>query len=296
MDFHHYQQEASKTDQVAGLEEQNIVVPLLGLAGEAGSLLTEYKKHFRDGDAYRIFKERIAEELGDVLWYMANIATKAGLSLDEVAQGNLRKINDRWRASENGDGSQRLGSKLFDERYPPQEQFPRHFEVNVQQVTEGEAVKVILTMNGEQMGDRLTDNTYDDDGYRFHDVFHMTYAAILGWSPVTRKLMKRKRKSAPKVEEIEDGGRAIVIEEAISAIVFGYAKDCSFFDGVDTMDYSLLCTIKNLTSHLEVNRCSTGEWERAILEGYRVWRQIRQRGKGTIVGDLYMHAIDLQAI
>jgi MazG C-terminal domain len=223
---------------------------------------------------------------------MANTATKAGLSLDEVAQGNLRKIYDRWRTTENGEESQSLGSKLFDDRYPPQEQLPRHFEVNVQQVTEGEALKVILTMNGEQIGDRLTDNTYDDDGYRFHDTFHMTYAAILGWSPVIRSPMKRKRKSAPKVDEVEDGGRAIVIEEAISAVVFGYAKDCSFFDGVDTMDHSLLRIIKNLTSHLEVNRCSTGKWERAILEGYRVWRQIRQRGNGTIVGDLSMRAID----
>jgi NTP pyrophosphatase (non-canonical NTP hydrolase) len=108
MDFHHCQQEANKTDQVPGPEEQNIVVPLLGLAGEAGSLLTEYKKHFRDDDAYRIFTERIAEELGDILWYMANIATEAGLSLEEVAQGNLRKIHDRWQTSENGEGSQDL--------------------------------------------------------------------------------------------------------------------------------------------------------------------------------------------
>jgi MazG C-terminal domain len=222
---------------------------------------------------------------------VANIATKAGLSLGEVAQGNLRKIGDRWQTNENSRVPQSLGVKLFDETFPPEEQLPRYFEVHLQQITEGEAVKVILTMNGEQIGDRLTDNTYDDDGYRFHDVFHMTYAALLGWSPVTRKLMKRKRKSAPKVDEVEDGGRALVIEEAISAVVFGYAKDCSFFEGVDTMDYSLLRMIKNLTSHLEVSRCSTGEWERAILEGYRVWRRIRQRGEGTIVGDLSSHVI-----
>lgn len=76
-----------------------------------------------------------------------------------------------------------------------------------------------------------------------------------------------KRKSVPKVDEVEDGGRAVVIEEAISAVVFGCAQGCSFFEGVDTMDYSLLRTIKNLTSHLEASRCSMGEWERAILEG-----------------------------
>ena len=58
------------------------------------------------------------------------------------------------------------------------------------------------------------------------------------------------------------------------------------------MDYSLLRTIKNLTSHLEVNRCSTGEWERTILQGYYVWRQIKQTGKGTIVGDLSARTIE----
>ena len=198
MDFLHYQQEASKTDQVSGPEEENIVVPLLGLAGEAGSLLTEYKKHFRDGAAYRIFKERIAEELGDILWYMANIATKAGLSLEEVAQGNLRKIHDRWQTNENGDVLQSPGAMLFDEMYPLNEQLPRYFEVGLQQVVEERSVKVILTVNGEQFGDRLTDNTYDDDGYRFHDVFHMAYAAILGWSPVTEKAHEAEAKKYTK--------------------------------------------------------------------------------------------------
>jgi NTP pyrophosphatase (non-canonical NTP hydrolase) len=92
MDLQQYQLEASKTDQVPGSDIKSLMVPLLGLAGEAGSLLTEYKKLLRDGEAYRIFKERIAEELGDILWYVANIATKAELNLADVAHGNLTKI------------------------------------------------------------------------------------------------------------------------------------------------------------------------------------------------------------
>src|SRR4051812_2376871 len=98
MDFRKYQLEANKTDQAPGTDERGIVVPLLGLAGEAGSLLTEYKKRFRDGCAYRIFDERLAEELGDILWYLANIATKAGLELDDIADQNLQKTQDRWRS------------------------------------------------------------------------------------------------------------------------------------------------------------------------------------------------------
>jgi len=95
MDFQEYQQRAVETDQVP----TNTVVPLLGLAGEAGELLSEYKKYLRDGDAHRLFKERVAEELGDLLWYISNVASKFELSLDDIATGNLDKTKDRWDRS-----------------------------------------------------------------------------------------------------------------------------------------------------------------------------------------------------
>lgn len=286
MDLQQYQLEASQTDQVPGTDLKSLIVPLLGLAGEAGSLLTEYKKLLRDGEAYQIFKERIAEELGDILWYVANIATKAELNLAEVAHGNLTKTRDRWH-TRGADGLlPGRGVKLFDESFPPQEQLPRHFRAPLTEMAAGDSCKVRLMVDGEQVGDYLTDNAYADDGYRFHDVFHLAYAAMLGWSPVMRANIKHKRKSHPQVDEIEDGGRAIVIEEAISALVFNYAKGHSFFAAVDTIDYELLRLIKNLTSHLEVQRCSAKEWEQAILAGYRVWRYVREHRQGTVVGDL----------
>ena len=49
----------------------NLMVPLLGLAGEAGSLLTEYKKWLREGDRYRPFSDQVSEEIGDILWYLS---------------------------------------------------------------------------------------------------------------------------------------------------------------------------------------------------------------------------------
>ena len=58
-----------------------LIVPMLGLAGETGQLLSEYKKHLRDGEAHRLFKERVSEELGDLLWYIANVASKFDLTL-----------------------------------------------------------------------------------------------------------------------------------------------------------------------------------------------------------------------
>ena len=69
--------------------------------------------------------------------------------------------------------------------------------------------------------------------YRFHDVFHLAHAAKLGWSPVLRgKLLKRKQEDSPdrkrrsdeEVNEVEDGGRAVVTDEAVVAYVWGYAK------------------------------------------------------------------------
>jgi NTP pyrophosphatase (non-canonical NTP hydrolase) len=100
MNLREYQLEAEKTDQVPRSRKApnraDIMVPLLGLAGEAGTLLTEYKKWLREGEAYQIFKERVAEELGDILWYIANIATKEHLNLDDIAAANLKKTRNRW--------------------------------------------------------------------------------------------------------------------------------------------------------------------------------------------------------
>ena len=74
MNFNTYQREAQKTDRVPlqqGTSDTGVdfVVPLLGLAGETGELLSEYKKYLRDGDSHLLFKERVSEELGDLLWY-----------------------------------------------------------------------------------------------------------------------------------------------------------------------------------------------------------------------------------
>lgn len=180
---------------------------------------------------------------------------------------------------------------MLDENFPYNEQLPREFKVWFEEVKQGNSARIFLKMNGMQIGDRLTDNTYKEDGYRFHDVFHLSYAAILGWSPTIRSFMKHKRKSIPTVDEVEDGGRTIAIEEAISALVFDYAKSYSYFENVTSIDHEILRTIKNLTSHLEVKRRSTGEWAHAILEGFSVWRQLRKAARGTVVGDLRARSI-----
>ncbi|HLO83573.1 MAG TPA: nucleoside triphosphate pyrophosphohydrolase family protein [Nostocaceae cyanobacterium] len=294
MKFSEYQTQALNTDQIPAVEGTELIIPLLGLVGEVGSLMTEYKKHLRDGEAHKLFKEGIAEELGDMLWYISNIASKFNLDLEEIAENNLRKCNNRWGWRDAKETDNKDTIYIFDHDFPETESLPRQFEVEITEVNKDNSIKMKAFINEEQIGNDLTDNSYKSDGYRFHDVFHFAYAAVLGWSVVTRSILKRKRKSNPLIDEVEDGGRAVAIEEGIAALVFSYAKDHDFLAGVSTLDYQLLKTIKNMTSHLEVSRCSLGDWEKAILMGYEVWRQVEKNRGGKVVVDLDARSIAYQ--
>ena len=100
--FDEYQIKARDTNripygQIGGTNElTKDIIPLLGLAGEAGDLLTEYKKRLRDGDAYVVFKDRVKEELGDILWYISNFADRFDLKLSEIVEYNLDKTSERF--------------------------------------------------------------------------------------------------------------------------------------------------------------------------------------------------------
>lgn len=280
MNLNTYQREAQKTDRVPVLQTSgntgvDLIVPLLGLAGETGELLSEFKKHLRDGDSHLLFKERVAEELGDLLWYVANVAAKFDLKLDDVAQLNLSKTRARW-------GAKSASPVVFDADFPETERLPRHFEVELSEVNVGGRTKIRVQMNGQQIGNDLTDNADDPDGYRFHDVFHLSYVAVLGWSPVIRKIMNRKRRSVPQVDEVQDGGRAQVLDEGVAALAFDYAKQHNWLVGVADLDYKFLRTIQGVTSLLEVRERTLGEWQHAILIGFEVWRQVLQHGGGRI--------------
>ncbi len=95
MDLSEYQQE-SRTTAIYP-REHTITYPILGLAGEAGELANKWKKVLRDdkGSLSHEKRDAIADELGDVLWYIAQVASDLNASLDEIAQLNLDKLRSR---------------------------------------------------------------------------------------------------------------------------------------------------------------------------------------------------------
>ncbi len=89
---------------------RNFVYPTLGLAGEAGEVAEKIKKVIRDknGIMDQETKDKISKELGDVLWYVAQLATELDLSLDDVADANISKLQSRKeRGSLSGSGDLR---------------------------------------------------------------------------------------------------------------------------------------------------------------------------------------------
>jgi NTP pyrophosphatase (non-canonical NTP hydrolase) len=95
MDLDDYQTQAGKTAIYDDADA--IVYPLLGLLSEAGELAGKYKKLLRDSNGHvtPAFREAMALELGDSLWYVANLAGDLGFELEWVAQQNLDKLNSR---------------------------------------------------------------------------------------------------------------------------------------------------------------------------------------------------------
>lgn len=202
----------------------------------------------------------------------------AELVFSEVARGNLRKARGAFLEPQPAD----LIGLDFDSDFGDEEQLPRNFKIRVNQRGSG---KSYLQWNGVFIGDPLTDNIADRDGYRFHDVFHFSYAAVLHWSPVIRALIKHKRKSKPKYDEEQDSGRAIVVEEGLTAWIFSRAKELNFFEKQEKISLGILKTIGEFVSGYEVEKCPLKLWEKAILDGYAVFRQLKENQGGWLIGD-----------
>ncbi|UOR14676.1 MazG nucleotide pyrophosphohydrolase domain-containing protein [Qipengyuania aquimaris] len=365
-----YQILAAKTDVSTSEESQRHL--MLGLFGEAGSVLSVIKKKSRDKSSSSEYFSQATEEIGDLLWYVAtaahhsglelgllakplslsgirvkkaaemefsdiqhprssipleptghlewvlmqlgqdvgqlfaaqrafiksnnpkelreaystvlrrilDVANRSGLSLEEVARENLKKTSDRWPEDRKSGFPD-----PFDEGYPSYEQLPRKMSVDIKEIYAPDgSYFVYQTCNGINIGDRLTDNIETSDDYRFHDVFHFAYAAVLGWSPVLRAILRLKRKSNKQVDQNQDGARAILIEEGIATLVYNEAKRDGLFRDVKPgkLSFDLLKTIRSFVKGYEVEAVPYWVWEEAILQGFAAFRYLVEYREATI--------------
>ena len=109
MDFDEYQKVSRKT-AIYPNRGKNYVYPTLGLVGEAGEVAEKVKKLIRDkkGKISDEFRKEIEKEMGDVFWYLAQLATEFNLSLDSIARKNIKKLLSRKKRGKlHGSGDNR---------------------------------------------------------------------------------------------------------------------------------------------------------------------------------------------
>jgi NTP pyrophosphatase (non-canonical NTP hydrolase) len=109
MNFNDYQTQSRKTAKYPAIGHP-VIYPALGLVNEAGEVAGKIKKVFRDkeGQISEETRQALKAELGDVLWYIAQVATELDLSLDEIAEHNIAKLYDRLeRGQIKGEGDNR---------------------------------------------------------------------------------------------------------------------------------------------------------------------------------------------
>ena len=96
MTFEQYQAEAKKT-AVYPTIGQSFIYPALGLAGEAGEVVEKVKKIMRNDNGAVSDEKRteVKKELGDVLWYVSQLATEFGITMEDVASTNVEKLRSR---------------------------------------------------------------------------------------------------------------------------------------------------------------------------------------------------------
>lgn len=256
---------------------------LLALGGRVGALLDLGRSRSAD-------QESIKQALVEIFRGLIAAADMAHISLNEAAVSSLAKSLDRFPVV-------RVWGAHFDEDFEPDEQLPRRMEIAFREkITPNGVPYVIQQWKGINVGDRLTDNAQIPDDYRYHDVFHLSYVAILGWSPVMRSLLRLKRKSRPEIDEQQDGARAAIAEEGISNWIFAHGLRHHAFEGVPSLDYGLLKTIRQMVRGYEVESRPLWMWEEAILRGFEVFRALRDNKGGIVRVDMNRHRLSYRPV
>ena len=172
----------------------------------------------------------------------------------------------------------------FDKGFPDNERLPRrlHAEFTAEPGPYGQTVGAVV--NGAAIGDPLTDRGWSETGYRWHDALHLAHVACLGWSPVFRALADLRRRSDARTDHIEDGGRAVVADEAIAWATFCYARAHQWLP--DGPPSALLDRVQEMTYGLEVARCTRHQWRHTLITGLTCMLALWRHGGGILTGDL----------
>ena len=308
MDLTTFQRKARKTSQLPLGGPQGSIAPMLGLASEAGSILDVYKRYLSDKLDRTSNREFLKEELGDLLWYVAAVATSENLDLGEIARVNLQRTRDRYLPT-----GTTAKLAVLDASFPKRERFPRRLVFEFREQRKGKrtnaSVKLVSAKpnafpNGPikvadgkttteigyrfrtVLGDPVNDNSRRQDGYRYHDAIHMAFMAVLGWSPVTRNLLRLKRKSNKDTDDFEDGARARYTEEGLAAVLASLAERRNAFQSDVSVDGDAIGVAKASTVGLEVKKMPSWLWRKAISQGFQAMRQLANNKGGYLIADL----------
>lgn len=310
VDVEGYQGLAKCTDQEAddGLDPLALSVPMLGLAGEAGSLLVALKKQYRERARRSDWVPFVAVELGDMLWYIATVATHAGLNVGDIAAQDLRRAEAA--RVDLGHSLDKASLPVLDLAYPEFERFPRRLLLRFQEGSRDGTPEVTMSLIaaepnpfpdgpvdrgdgkfqgfaiGAPLGDKVTDNSKVADAYRYHDAVHLGFLAVMGWSPNLRQLLHLKRKSNPAVDENEDGARAIFAEEGLAALLAKRADDSQRYAHPRLVPEELVEIMTTVLEDLEVSKMPPSLWRMAISQGFTAMRRLEEGQGGYLIADL----------
>lgn len=286
-----YQETAFHTRRTDHDELRNVCAAVLQQL--AAQLSRDFLPNMELGLNHEVRPKDPVDALGEIVWHLAALSSIYDLKLSEVVA--ITQEKSKFRNPQNLPGPRHKTGKKKGEHFP--DQFEVHFIDDGQDRTHMHWVQGDVVLM--RLGAPLTDNNHDGDGYRFHDVMHVAFVVFLGWSPNLRSFMGLKRKSKPKTDEVEDGGRAKILEEAVILEIHLQAK--AFEDYLrqagenapgspyayeSALSFGFLRRLRELTKGHEVYANPKQDWEDAIREGYANYHKLRNANGGIIEIDM----------
>ena len=295
-----YQRLAFITRRTEGAQLRNVCAAVLQQL--AAQLSRDFLPNKEMGLNHEVRPKDPVDALGEIMWHLSALASLYKLTLSDIL--SLTRDKARFRNPMNKPGPSH-DNKVVGEHFP--DRFEVHF------VDGGDARSNMYWIQDDRvvakLGATLTDNDHDGDGYRFHDVMHIAFAVHLGWSPNLRAFMDLKRRSSKATDEVEDGGRAKILEEAVILKIHRRAEDFegyfvdagkvvhgSPYNEPDAMSFEFLRSLHELCRGHEVYDNPKQDWERALREGYDCYHKLRHARGGIIAIDIAARALTFRPL